>query len=501
MVSSGGGLSLAARLDRGLVAWGSIMMTRRPLRHAITILGIALDIGLAAAQGAAPHPPAVPRLSLDELPPAVRAGLQRAYDAAQVDPRDPAAMGRLGMILHAYEQYRSAEMCYRAARELAPRSMSWTYLSAVVEAELGENVAAAASFRRALAIEPGYWPARLRLADALMSGGDLDASRAEYEALLRDFPELALAHYGLGRLLWNRGHAAAATEHYERAVDLEPQFGPAHYALALAYRDSGASDRAQAQLDVYRRLGARRPMPADRLLDEIRSMKGTGRDLLAEGARLSRAGRLAESIAVHLKAIEADPSDAQAHVNLISLYGRTGQPGKAEEHYRAALALGSSLAEAHYNYGVLLAASSRYEDAAETFRRALSVDPFHAQAHNNLAALLARQGKLDDAAAHYRKAVANDPQYRDARFNLASVLVALGRPLEAIEQFRKVLVPEDADTPRYMYALANAYLAAGDATQAGEVGAQALRRAKERGQSDLAASIEQSLRRIKGVQR
>jgi len=230
-------------------------------------------------------------------------------------------------------------------------------------------------------------------------------------------------------------------------------------------------------------------------------MKGTGRDLLAEGARLGGAGHLAESIAMHLKAVDADPTDAQAHVNLISLYGRTRQPDKALEHYRAALALGSSLAEAHYNYGVLLAASGRFDEAATAFGKALEIDPFYAQAHNNVATLLARQGRLDDAAAHYRQALANDPQHRGARFNLGRLLAARGRPLEAIEHFRKVLLPEDDDTPRYMYELSNAYLAAGDVPKAGEYGEQALRRAKARGQSDLAASIVQSLRRIGGVQR
>lgn len=460
---------------------------------------VALDPSTGAAQAVTSATFALPRLNLGALPPPVRAALQQAYDTADAHPGDPSALGRLGMILHAYEQYNSADACYRAARELAPQSMSWTYLSAVVDAELGKNMAAAAAFRRALAIEPGYWPARLRLADALLNGGDLDASRTEYEALVRDFPELAVAHYDLGRLLWTRGDAAAAVERYQRAVELEPQFGRAHYALALAFRDAGAGERAETHLNAYRRLGPRRPVPADRLLNEIRSMKGTGRDLLAEGARLGRAGHLAESIAMHLKAVDADPADAQAHVNLISLYGRTGRPDSAEKHYRAALALGSSLAEAHYNYGVLLAASSRYEDAAAAFRQALDVDAFYASAHHNLAALLARQGKLDDAAGHFGRAIANDPQHRGARVGLGRVLVALGRPLEAIDQLRKALVPEDAETPRFRYALAHAYLAAGDAAQAGAHGQQALRRAKELGQTDLAAEIEQWVSRIRHV--
>ena len=461
---------------------------------------VALDPRTSAAQAVAAKPPALPRLNFDGLSPPVRAGLQEAYDTASARPHDPAALGRLGMILHAYEQYGAAEACYRGARELAPQSMSWTYLSAVVDAQLGRNIAAAAGFGRALAIEPGFWPARLRFAEALMNGGDLDASRGAYEALVRDFPELAVAHYDLGRLLWMRGDAAAAVRHYQRAVELEPEFGRAHYALALAYRDAGAGGLAETHLNAYRRLGPRRPVPADRLLDHIRSLKRTGRDLLAEGARLGAAGHLLESIAVHLKAVEADPSDAHAHVNLISLYGRTGQFDKAARHYRAAVALGSSLTEAHYNYGVLQAAANRYQDAADAFGKALEVDPFYAPAHQNLAALLARQGRLGDAASHYGRAIANDPQHRGARVGLGRVLVALGRPREAIDQLRKVLVPEDAETARYRYALANAYLAAGDPAKAREHGQQALGRAADLGQTDLAASIAQWLRLIPGGQ-
>lgn len=460
------------------------------------VLCAAFASGSSLTQGVTAESFALPRLTFDAVPSPVRAGLQAAYDAASARPRDPSALGRLAMILHAYEQHGPAAICYRAASTLAPRSLSWAYLSAVVEAELGENKAAAAAFRRALAIDPGYWPARLRLAAALMDGGDLEASQHEYDALVRDFPELAVAHYDLGRLLWSRGDAVAAVKRYQRAVELEPAFGRAHYALALAYRDAGAADRGETHLDAYRRLGPRRPAPPDRLLDQIRAMRGTGRDLLAEGARLGRAGRLADAIALHLKAVDADPADAQPHVNLISLYGRTGQPDSAEKHYRAALALGSSLAEAHYNYGVLLAAASRYDEAAAAFRKALEVNAFYASAHHNLAALLARQGRLSDAAGHYERAIANDPQHRGARAGLGRVLVALGRPREAIDQLRRVLEPEDAETPRYRYALANAYLAAGDAAQAREHGRQALGRATDLGQTDLAASIAQWLRRI-----
>ena len=179
-----------------------------------------------------------------------------------------------------------------------------------------------------------------------------------------------------------------------------------------------------------------------------------------------------------------------------------GNTDQAERHYRAAVGLGNSLADADYNYGVLLAAGRQYEEAAAAFRRTLGANSFHGPAHNNLAALLARQGSLAEAAAHYRQALASDPQHRAARFNLGQLLVALDRPLEAVDEFRKLpLFPEDADTARYLQALATAYLAAGNVTTANDFGLRALRRARDSQQTELAATIEASLRRIRGVRR
>jgi tetratricopeptide (TPR) repeat protein len=401
------------------------------------------------------------------------------------------------MALHAHEQFQSADAAYRRARQLDRESLAWTYLGGLVQARLGRFSDAAGSLRRALAIDPGYIAARVALADALMQDGELESSRAEYLALVRDYPELALAHYGCGRAAAMLGDITTALERFRTSVELVPEFGAAHYALALAYRDAGLQDRAAAHLAVYRRLGARRPVPPDPLMDRMNAFRSTARHLIVDGARLEDEGRIDESIALHLKALEADPTAVQAHVNLVSLYGRKNQVERAQRHYRAALEQQGDHAGAHYNWGVLLASERRLDEAADAFRRALEVNPFHPQAHNNLATLLAGQGRLADAATHYRQAIANDPGHRLARFNLGRVLVALERPREAAEQFERLLVPEDKDTPRFTYALASAWLAARDVAKARKYGEQALQAARRLGQAELAARIERDLDRMK----
>ena len=143
----------------------------------------------------------------------------------------------------------------------------------------------------------------------------------------------------------------------------------------------------------------------------------------------------------------------QAHVNLIRLYAQLGQPDKAEEHYRSALAVDPNLAELHHNYGVLLTGQGRSAEATEAFRKAVALNPAHAEAQSNLAYLLMTSGKLDEAALHYRAAIESRPQHRAAHFNLARILVRQGSLREAIEHLEQTLLPEDdGDAPLHVRA-------------------------------------------------
>jgi tetratricopeptide (TPR) repeat protein len=464
--------------------------------------GTSMIVGAALlVQSAAPaidrQALALPVLVLDTLPPTIRRDLQGLYDEALARPVDGFAAGRLAMALHAQEQFQSAHAAYQRARQLAPASFDWIYLDALVRAKLGDFTGAAGSLRQALVQRPGYLPARAALAEILVQAGQLQAARAEYVGLIRDNPQLAVAHYGCGRVAALLGDAAEALEHYRKSIELAPQFGAAHYALALAYRGAGLEDRAVSHLEAYRQFGARRPVLRDPSLERVKAFRSSARYLIAEGARLERDNRLDDSIALHLKAIEADPAGAQAHVNLITLYGRKGDLDSAHRHYRAALTLEGDRTGAYYSWGVLQASAGRGDDAIEAFRRALEVDPFHPQAHNNLGTLLAARGRLAEAANHYQHAIANDPDHRLARFNLGRVLVALGRPREAARQFEHLVMLEGQNTPRYTHALATAWLAAGETAKARSYGEQALESARRLGQTGLAAQIEDDLRRMK----
>jgi tetratricopeptide (TPR) repeat protein len=419
--------------------------------------------------------------------------VEAALARAERDPRSAAAAGELGMLLHAYDQAESAAACYRRARALDPAAFRWAYLSGVAESRLGRQDEALAALREAVRSEPRSVPARLKLAEALQAAGDLPGSAILYEALIEETPGLPHAHYGLGRVEAARGAVGAAADRFVAATRLFEAYGAAHYALALAYRDLGREEDAKRSLALSQKHLLDAPALDDPLMRQVKELKDDARQRLAEGVRLAKAGDLPAAVREHEKAVEADPTLAQAHANLISLYGRLRSWEKVEAHYQAAVALAPGLADVHYDYAVALNEQGRATEAAEALGRALAINPYHPRAHHNLGVLLLAQGRLEEAAGHFRAVLENEPGYRLAGFNLGRVLVAQGRLREAIEVFQKIVATDDEDTPRYLYALASAYVRAGERDTGVRYAREARDKAAALGQTDLVASIEKDL--------
>jgi tetratricopeptide (TPR) repeat protein len=285
-------------------------------------------------------------------------------------------------------------------------------------------------------------------------------------------------------------------EHYLEATRLFEAFGAAQYALALAYRDLGREEDSRKHFALYETHWLGAPPLDDPVMERVWQLKEGALQLLAEGIRLGKAGDIPAAIREHEQALEKDPRLAQAHANLISLYGRLGQWDKVEEHYRAAVAQSPGLADVHYDYGVALSQQDRRAEAADAFRKALEINPYHARAQGNLGSLLLSMGQMQEAASHLRASLENDPGNRLARFNLSRVLVAQGRLAEAIEELHKIVTPEDEETPRYLYALGAAYVRAGNREKGLTYAREAKRKAEALGQSELAASIEKDVRRL-----
>jgi Tfp pilus assembly protein PilF len=295
----------------------------------------------------------------------------------------------------------------------------------------------------------------------------------------------------------SQGDRAAAVDSYTKACDLFPAYGAAHFALAQELRHAGQAADAQRHVEAYAANATASPPLEDPLFQRISELNHGAQAHMQRSAELERAGRLDDAVREQEAALAADPLNVQVRVNLISLYGRTGNPAKAQEQFESAIRLNPGRSDAWYNYGVLLLHErASFAEAERAFRRAVEINPDHAESHDHLGMLYEQQGRLDDAAVEFRHAVAAKPDYPAARFHLGRILVNQQKYDEAIRQFLRALDPETEQTPACLYALGATYARSGDRPRAVEYLRKARAAAVTHSQQQLLAGIDRDLKTL-----
>ncbi len=114
--------------------------------------------------------------------------------------------------------------------------------------------------------------------------------------------------------------------------------------------------------------------------------------LMRTGMEAARSGKMDEAAVAFRKAVEVDPTDAEAWSSL----------------------------------GVVLVRAGDETRGVEAFRRALRAAPGHPEAHRNLAVVLDRQGRGAEAARHYRAFLAKSPADSPDRATIMARLAEMG---------------------------------------------------------------------------
>ncbi|HWO40582.1 MAG TPA: tetratricopeptide repeat protein [Candidatus Eisenbacteria bacterium] len=118
----------------------------------------------------------------------------------------------------------------------------------------------------------------------------------------------------------------------------------------------------------------------------------------------AEATSVADAMHAYRRALELDPTMADAHLNLGKLYHDSKQWAEAETHYRAAAARAPGDATARFNLGVLMEDLKRFPEAIRYYKEAIERDPSLADAHYNLGLLFESLGQKPQAIAHLRAA-------------------------------------------------------------------------------------------------
>lgn len=289
---------------------------------------------------------------------------------------------------------------------------------------------------------PGRWFANPRQVN-------VDSYLGDYATLfgINGFPEESQRLYELARPegqaltaqeYFNRAKSAAeqgkgaqAIEFYQKALELDPQYGRALTGLGAMYLRQKRVDEAEP---LFQRAIQIDPNHATALINlaMIEQMRGDLESAVARlrkvvalnpgyhEAQLSLGSALAgmqrhDEAIVHLsKALELKPTSVVGQLNLAKLHGVVGNSEAAEKGYRTVMQLDPKMAYPHFGVGNLQAARGDHPSAIESFEKAISLGANNAATYTRLGQSLGLVGKTEEGIAALKRALELNPQYARA---------------------------------------------------------------------------------------
>jgi predicted CXXCH cytochrome family protein len=170
-------------------------------------------------------------------------------------------------------------------------------------------------------------------------------------------------------------------------------------------------------------------------LEAASALAGTPPSLL----RPYQQDALASATADYVEAMEYSLDFSFAGHNMGLLHERTGDPAKAEESYRRAIAVDDLWPPPKANLALLLARQGRNAEAETLLREALAASPDLPELAYSLGLLVAETGRLDEAAALLSRAAAGLPSDGRAAYNAGLALAQVGRSAEAERMLRRAV--------------------------------------------------------------
>jgi len=291
--------------------------------------------------------------------------------------------------------------------------------------------------------------ARLRASVAFREERWREAASASL-ALLRSQPDDAPLRAIVAESLRALGEVERSRNHWQRAVEADPQSPALRLGLALALWDSGDYAEALRAVERARRLGAA-PAEADyyatlcrarlgeqpavllpKLQELLRSrLAATGeadpRLMFALGEALYRSGRADLAAGWFEKVLSVSPEHELSLLYRISSAESTGDAEALPAAYGAYLDRYPDNAKIRREYVNLLIGSGKWAEAATQLEAGLAYAPSREGHRRLLAACYRNAGRYREAAAAYRDLLRESPSSGEALVGLAFCLEKDGK--------------------------------------------------------------------------
>ena len=314
---------------------------------------------------------------------------------------------------------RTSAMQYNSRKKPLPEIARELHVDAIVEGGMmrsGAHVRVTAQLTRAANDEQIWAESYEReVRDLLALQNDVARDIAEHvqaQITAQDRQRLSTARplnpaaheeYVKGRFFWNKRTENGyldAIDHFLRAIQIDPEYPEPYAGLADAYALLGS-------------LG---------------------------GASLPRRDAMNNARSIARKALELDPTLAEAHTSLaFVLMHYDWEFAAAEKEYLRAIDLNPNYPTAHQWYAVNLAVTDRMDAALAELRHAQELDPLSLIISADIGEFLCYAHRYEDATAQLQATLQMDPNFLLAHYNLVTVNISQQKYAEAAVHAHKAL--------------------------------------------------------------
>jgi TolB-like protein/DNA-binding winged helix-turn-helix (wHTH) protein len=314
---------------------------------------------------------------------------------------------------------RTSAMQYNGRKKPLPEIARELHVDAIVEGGMmrsGAHVRVTAQLTRAANDEQIWAESYEReVRDLLALQNDVARDIAEHvqaQITAQDRQRLSTARpldpraheeYLKGRFFWNKRSENGyldAIDHFLRAIQIDPQYPEPYAGLADAYALLGS-------------LG---------------------------GASIPRRDAMNNARSIARKALELDPTLAEAHTSLaFVLMHYDWDFAAAEKEYLRAIDLNPNYATTHQWYAVNLAVTGRMDAALAELRHAQELDPLSLIISADIGELLGVARRYEEAAAQLQSTLQMDPNFLLAHYDLVVIYQYQQKYAEAADHARKAM--------------------------------------------------------------
>lgn len=224
--------------------------------------------------------------------------------------------------------------------------------------------------------------------------GNTSKEKDEIQKLLSMFPKDKRVAFIAGTFeQFSNRNFDAAIQHYQKAVQIDPNYAPAYNVMGYAYSDKNDFNKAEEAFKKYISLLPDSPNPYDSYAE-----------------LLLKNGRYDASIEQYQKALDIDPVFVSALEGIGNNYLFKGDYAKAREYYQTAFDKSPSFNWKYaslYNEAVSYVREGNITNALSTLDKRISLAendnsiPTVVGTHNMEGFILAENGKPDEAMKHF----------------------------------------------------------------------------------------------------